>query len=403
MHTHHVIPLHFHRRHWNIEILEYYVYQILYQIALATFNLFFPIYLIQIGYSLWEIAMWYVMNQIGFVLFTPFAGKVVHKIGMKRAMMTKLPCLAIYYYCIRFLTGNFGVDWPFALALLLFRSFKAFGDFGEDLFFVKYILKKSEGAMIAWVKIVLVLAGVLAPLLGGLITYVWGFDALFMLGVILTLVAAIPLFLTPEKHFSVDYTPEDVVDFSFKKIEKSYIVAEAGRILPDTLMWILWPVFLYTVVQSTVDLGVVLSLSAFVSILFAYSIGKRIDSKHKPRSLLKKGVHTATGCFFLRSLSLHPLLIGIIDAFAGALRPLLEVPYEYYQYHLVKTSKHPVELLNVKRYIMECFYLLGASLLTLIAFLVGEPSIVFFVVIFAAASFLILFMQRMANVRNGNE
>jgi hypothetical protein len=394
----HHLGYHFHRHHWNIEVVEYYAYQTLYQIAYATLSLYLPIYLLNLGYALREVVLWFVINELWFVLFTPFSGRIIQALGLKRSIALKLPALALFFFFVQRLSGDFRMDLPFLAAILAMRAFaKSPADMAEDLFYAKYVLKKAEGKIIASVKILMVAAGIASPLVGGVITYFFGFDALFTSGLILILISAIPLFLTPDRHFRCSYTSVDITRFPLRKLKRSYLVAEIAAGLPDTLMWIMWPLFMYFVVKNTADIGALVSGSMLLSIVVSYYIGKRVDERD-PRGLLKTGVRSSTGFFLLRALALHPLGIALIDACSQIMGPFLDIPYTYYMYRYIKRQPNQLEIVNVKQFVGEVICFAGTLLILGLVWLVPNPGAGTFIALFVGFSLLLPFMGRIAEL-----
>ena len=396
----HHLPFHFHAHHWDMEVFEYYLFKALYTIAHATLNLFIPIFLISNGYSLWEVVIWCIINQIWTIAGLPFSGAIINKIGVKHTIALNIPFMALFYIGIQHLSGDFQQDFFFIWLILFSRCiFKGSFQVADDIFMTKHLLKKKKsGKNLAILKIILVSAGIIAPLAGGLVTYFWGFDAIFTSGLVVIFLAGIPLFFTPDEHFKIDYKGTDIFSFTFSKVDKNFIIAEAGRVFPDTLMWILWPIFLYLVIENTANLGAIVSASAFISMVIAFYIGKKVDQK-EPEKLLKKATQGAAGVFFLRAFALNPLVVGIIDIANKVLDPILEIPYNFYVYRMIKNHPNPIEMANVKQLIAESLYMFGTLILFVLTYFFTEPSIVLFMIIFGSFAIFYLLMQHIIRVK----
>ena len=394
----HHIPFHFHSHHWNMEIVEYYIFQTIFNLGHTMANLFIPIYLHSIGYSLWETALFFLFLQFWFVFILPFAGTAINKLGIKNSILFALFFLFLHALIFPLLSGNFLSDIPLMMLMLFLRGIKGFYGTANDIFLAKHILKKSKGKMLAWVKIVLVLVGILSPLIAGLFIHYYGFESMFYFVSFLYLLSGVPLIMVRNEHFKVEYKAKNILSFSFHKVPKSYLISEAGRIFPDAIMLIMWPLFLFFVLQDTADLGMLVSASAGISMMTSLYIGKKIDSQKSEEKLLKRGVKLITASFFTRAIFLNPLAIAFIDTLNKVIAPIVEIPYQYYVYNMIKKHKNVIEMANVKQFIEEGMYFLAAIPLCIISYFLTEPSALLFMCLFGASSFLLLFMQKITKV-----
>jgi len=396
----HFIPFHFHFHHWDVNILEFYVFQTLLNISLSIITLFVPIYLISdLGYSIQAVLLFYLLYEIGFIFFVPFSGKAVHFLGVKKTIALQLPFLALYYIVLQNLSGNFAADlWLLVPVLLVRAFFRSNANVGVDVFMAKHVLKKKAGKMLAWLRILMIISTIISPLVGGLITYYYGFDSLFWFAIGLCILSGIPLLLTPDEHFDIKYKPQELFSFLTHKVDKHYIVSEAGNILPDTLMWIMWPLFLFFAIKNTVNMGLLVSASALVSIGVAFYIGKKIANT-KPEGLIRNGVRASSVFFFLRAVSINPVFIAFIDACNKIVEPIFRIPYQRKAYRLVMYHRDQIKMANVRQLIRELYYTVGIILLLLYVVAVPEMTPMAFVLLFVFFSFIHLLMQYINSVK----
>ena len=402
---HHHLPFHFHHHHWNMEIVEFYIFQTLFNIANSMVNLFLPIFLLTqvggTGYPLWGVMLWFVILEFWCIVANPFSGKIVEYLGPKHAMFFSLPFMAFYYYALRFLTGDFWIDCWFIFLILGIRCIPRMGyNTALDIFMAHHVLKKKKnaGKMLALLRIIMVLAAVSAPLIGGFVAFFFSFDVVFNVGIALVVLSGIPLLLTPDEHFKLKYKPQDVFSFALHKVPHPYVMAETGRVFSDVLMWIVWPLFLYFIVQNTADLGVLVSASAFISMIVAYFVGKKVDAG-KPEKLIKRGVPVGGGAFLFRALSSNPVTICVVDAIHKIVEPVYRIPYDRFAYKLVRHSGDQIEMANVKQFISEWFYFICTVFLFIIVLFYPEPSKELFVSLFVIFSFIMLLMTKITKLK----
>ncbi len=386
--------------HWDMNIVEFYAYQTLLKIAQSMTNLFVPIYLFSdLGYSLPQVVLFFVVLQLGFSLIIPFAGYVIHFLGIKKTIAASLPMLVIYFMSLKYLTGDFVSDMLFMTPILFLRAgLKGSGQVATDVFMAKHVLKKNTAKMLAMLKILMVTASILAPLIGGWVSYIYGFDMLFWIAIGLVLASGIPLFLTPDEHFPPKYEAHDILDFVKDEADRNYLVAEFGNIFTDVIMWIMWPLFLFFAIQSTAGMGTLVTISATLSMGMAYFIGQKINGKDA-KLLMKNGIRGAATLFFFRAISLNPFIIGIIDAANKILDPIYRIPYDRAAYRVIIAHKNQIKMANIKQFISENYYTFSTFILLMVTLIVPEQSTNFFIGLFAFSAIIMLIMQRMACIK----
>ena len=148
-----------------------------------------------------------------FVFFVPFSSKVISKIGLKHTIALYLPFMPIFLFLLQKLNGSFLESLWLIILLLLIRNIpKAFNETADIIFVSKNILNKNhEGTSLAKLRIVIIVANLLAPLIGGAIAFFFGFNYLFNITALLFILAPIPLFLAKDKYFKFNMSAKDLI------------------------------------------------------------------------------------------------------------------------------------------------------------------------------------------------
>jgi len=406
MQTIHSIENHFlYHKKWNPEVVEYYVYRILSGISHTLAQIFIPVYMYaELGYSLFEITLFWTMSQVIFVLAIPFSGKVIEKLGVKRSIALHIPFMIVFWYGLRFLQPGFFDNIGLLMLLIFVRAIpKSVKGAAETVFIVKNILnKKNYGAPLAKLSIVVITAALLAPLVGGAIAYFIGFDMLFNAAIVILIISAIPFFLTKDRYFHVEMNPKQIWHFTLHKVSKDFFLAEFGRWFSNSAIWLLWPLFLYIVLANILELGLLVTVSGIVSMSIAHYIGKYVD-RSDVKKLLKQSVKIATGMFYFRTLFANPFLIGVTDVVNRLFEPVLIVPYQKFLFKYINSFKDFVDAAVAKNMIVELASLTAFALMAVVFFVLGKLQIpettpMIFILLFAVFGMPILLMSRITNI-----
>ena len=401
MHTSHNIHKHvlfFHS--FNPEVMEYYVYKILSRVATSMANLAIPLFLfIELGYSVVEVILFYVILQLFFVLVAPFSSKIIERIGVKHAIALHIPFMAFFWFGLRFLSPGFWPNLGLVFVLLFFRSVpRVCREPAENFFIARNIMHKDDhGSTMANIRIVFILAGVLAPVATAIIAFFFGFDLVFNAAILLLFLSAVPLFLTHDKHFKAKFSRKKLFWFSFRGMTKNFWLAEFGRIIPDVAMWFLWPVFLFIALSNLLDVGLLLTLSAVIAIAFSHYLGKKLDKKSLHKFFNGTVVMSAV-LFMLRAISLNPLVIAVVNILNTITGPALLVPYEKYAFDFMTSCDNLLEAVCARSIIIEYAYF-AAILIVLGVFSAAsmffeQTSAFPFIAVFVISGILMLLMSR---------
>jgi len=279
---------------------------------------------------------------------------------------------------------------------------RAFYNTSEMIFISKNVLlKKHYGSRISQIKIMLIFASLLAPLIGGLITYFFGFDMLFNAGIIIALLSGIALLLTPDKHFKVRFSPGEVCSYSFNHLPRSLKIAEIGRVSPELVLWVLWPIFLYITLENTASLGLLVFISSSLAMIVAHQIGKWSDKKN-PKKILNYCTKISAIVYFIRVVFINPFLIGFTDTINRILFPMVRIPYDKFIYQYITKSRNFVQKTTAYLFYSEIIWTIIFIILALIFKILEiynfDDNYFTFLIIFIIFGLPILLMQKIAEI-----
>jgi MFS family permease len=405
----HHIDFHGHCSHeWNPKIIQYYIYKFLRQIGVTLLTLFIPVFLFtEVGYSLFQISIFFTINQLYFVLFGAFSGKIIEKIGLKHALALHIPGFILFTYMVQFLSSNFMSDIWYILLILAVRSIPAASMVAADtLFIAKNIVhnKKSMGSSLSKVKSIMILATILTPFIGGVVTNIYGFQVLFIVAIVILFLSVIPLIITKDQYFKVNTPPQKIIDYTIKHLPKNFVLAEMGKWIPYSLIWLMWPIFIYIIVEDVYKVGAVISLSGILALLVSGYIGRRVDKKSS-KGLLRKSINFSALIYFLRVVFPDPIIIMITDAANKIIEPLVSIPYQKYYFDFIRSNKNMIRVSVAGNLVLQAMFTIGFvifsiyfGVLELMNIAVGYVQ---FLILFSLMGVLVIFMNKISNVGKG--
>jgi MFS family permease len=125
-------------------------------------------------------------------------------------------------------------------------------------------------------------AAFIGPMLGGVLIDTAGFFSVFLIAAISLFVAVFFLFLSPEVKTPYHFTWKCIFNRHSTKLALFY----ASRGMIDSATKVVWPLFIFFILESYTSLGVTQSLVAVGSIILIYLSGKWED-KHSKRTVVR--------------------------------------------------------------------------------------------------------------------
>lgn len=324
--THYLVHDFFKKKEFN----EIYISVFIMTFAESLIEIFIPIYLFQLGYSIPIIIFFYFLVSLFFIIFSLYGANIVSKIGVKHSILISIPFLAVYYIALNYIIfSNFIF---FALpALLAIRMI--FYNFGFHLNYIKHSDKEKRGKELSTIGILTTLSTATAPILASIIIIKFGFDMLFLVGIILLIIGTIPLFLTKDTYERININTKKTISYIFDKKSLPRAMSFTGYAIESIIDRIIWPIFLIILLLTVEKVGTVVSFSLLSSILVFYLIGKLTDKQNKTK-LIKIGTFFYFFGWIGRLLVYNQFTVLLVDSYKNVSSKILQLPWSAKSYDI---------------------------------------------------------------------
>ncbi len=314
---HRVSVLHFLK---NRELDELYATVAIRSFALAMINIFVPIYLLELNYTLQDVFIFYTVLSATHALFAIPAARISSKFGFKHAIFFSTLFIVPFYvllYSLEFLSLH-----PMFLATLSGISSSLFW-VGYHSDFAKFSDKKYRGEEIGLANIISFIFNVAGPLVGGLMLVFFGFSFLFAFVSLLLVLSVVPLFLSKDVHEPLNFSIRQI--FSDQKAGE--YVAFIGLGIEGAVAFVIWPMFIFIfVLKNFAVLGFIVSLSLVFSLIATLLIARFSDINRK---LVLKVGSVASAITWLPKIFVRDILqLFFIDSLYGAARSAVSIPLD---------------------------------------------------------------------------
>lgn len=366
----------------NRELNELYLSYAIYNFASALITIFVPIYFYGLGYSLIKIILFFVLMSASAVFFAWPGTLIVSRLGIKKSMFLSIPLTIAYIFGLRFIP-----DLPILFYILpILAGFKnTFFNYSLHWDFLANSRQESRGRQISFLQTVALIGACLAPLAGGLIAGLFGWENLFLAGAVCFLLSLIPLFFSPEIRI--------LPDFGFRRLIRELAPARnwpqkasfAGYAIESTIGGVIWPVFLFLIFAEIELVGYLNALTALLTLMALYLIGRKTDFGNK-----RKIIRWSTG-FYAASLFSRLFINGffsatLVEIFRSLAGHAVHVPWDAYNYQLA-AAKNPLLFIVSRDMVYNLARVIFVPFIALIFFIGFHP----FLIAFALAALFSLF------------
>lgn len=325
-----------HRFFCNKEMNEIYLSVFLMNLAESMISIFVPIYLYTLDYSIVQILVFFLIGHLGNVLFALPVAKVVSKIGAKHAILLSTLFIVIYYlglrglpeYSVLFFILPFGIT---------FRSLLY--NFGFDLNFIDHLNIKRVGRELSLLSNLVIIATVAAPLAAGLIITFFGYGIIFLVGSVILVIAALPLFISKDCHPQIDFNNRGLIKIIFSKASRGMTLSFSGYAIESSIAKTIWPIFLIIILGTAEKVGYVAAISSFIAIAVIAMIGKYIDSAGTKKLL---GIGTILCfCGWLATVFADTAFaVFIINSYRSISEKMMQLPWSSIFYKMINRETY---------------------------------------------------------------
>lgn len=283
----------------NLQML--YGIRVLREVTNNLIFFFIPLFLFQIGpkiaflskfnlndfqKGMITVGMYFIVYRIAFLLFSIPVGKlIVRVIGFKNAFIASRLLAVIVFFLFREGTVTY---WLIFLATFIDgiegsffwpNFYSVFGSNAKD---------RRVGEDLGLLQFLLQFVTMAAPALGGLVVVFLGYDKLFLIGVVLSMMGAIfAVSMSPEK-MTVEPKFKELFSWlkesRFRRLSVSYI----GRYLDNSVL-ALWPLYVFLILEGADKVGYLYSFSLFIAMILSFFIGFYVDHNKSKRPFMISG------------------------------------------------------------------------------------------------------------------
>lgn len=377
--------INFHLPHYFVskirkEIEHLYASTAIGNLAQAMIALFEPIFLYHtVGLSVVEVLLFIGSVYALYVLLIPFGAKIASRFGYAHSIFFSIPFQILFWFSL--IGSQWHIEFLF-VAPILFAIQKSLFWPAWHATMARFADGRQVAREFSVMYSIMSLMQILGPMIGGFLSYYLGATSIFVIGSIIYLCSAIPLFWSEEIFVPKTYKYHDTWKM-YKKIPKQFMgYLGFGE---ELLVMTIWPIFIFIIINNYEDIGALVTIATLVATGLSLIIGIYSDQYGK-RKVLQIG-----GFFYVLSwLARIPVVSGfgafITDAISRTSKSLVFIPLSAMAYERAEST-------HILPYIVgfeQCLSI-GKMLAALLAIIVFAATGSFIALFILAALFSLLF------------
>ncbi len=297
----------------------------LHTFARSMIAIFIPIFFLQIGYSLTEVLIYYLIYNIFDVPLNFVARSLIRKIGARWVIILGSLSSVMFFVGLFYLGTNM---WPLLILIALLSAiYDTFYWVAHLYFFMKCSENDDDVAGdTSWMTIIKQTASFFAPLFGALILIFFSKSSLIILSTIILVLSIIPLFMlegVEDKPIRKQKTFKEF--FHSWSIARDYVIS-SFRAITNTSEGVIWPIFIFMLFANIKSVAILPMIISITTIIFTYFVGK--TAKEKRESIMIVGALVVSLVWVLRLLVENNTFYFISVFLVGLFSILVSIPLD---------------------------------------------------------------------------
>ena len=375
----------FHLPHYFVskirkEIEHLYAATAIGNLSQAIIGLFEPIFLYHVlGLSIIQVLLFIGTVYALYFFFIPLGAKIASRYGYAHSIFFSIPLQILFWFSL--VGSQYHIEYLY-VAPILFAIQKSLFWPAWHSTMARFANGKQVGREFSVMYAIMSLMQILGPLIGGFLSMFLGVTSIFIVGSIIYLCSAIPLFWSKEIFIPHVYQYSDTW-----KLIKKYPARFMGYLGfgEELLVMTIWPIFIFIIIGNYQDVGALVTVATLIATGLSLIIGIYTD-QHSKRTILRIG-----GFFYILSwLARIPVISSfgafITDSISRTAKTLVFIPLSAMTYERAETS-------HILPYIVgfEQTLTLGKVLAAMLGIIVFAATGSFVAIFILAGIFSILF------------
>lgn len=319
-------------------------------VAGGLFAIFLPIFLYELfNNSVAGVAGFYLATFIAHFLFIIIFSPHLNSFGFRKALRLST-FIAVLYYAFLFFLNKDNAYWilPLVVIFIGLWRFLYWTPFNIDL--SKFTNKKDRGKSLGLMEAVMNFSKIITPIFAGFVVMRFDFNVLFIIGVLVFSLSALPLLIIPRTKEKFSWSRVKIIRKTFAKENRAaaaLFFADGAEFVVGSIVW---PIFIFQLLKGNyLEVGAISTFVVAITMVMQLIAGKYSDKgTQKDRIMKYGGIFYALG-WILKIFVVTALHVFVIDAFHKFTQVFYRVPIDTFVCEKGREQKHLVDEFSIFR------------------------------------------------------
>jgi len=315
-------------------------------VAGSAIGIFVPVYILNSGFSLRMVFVYWLIYSAGIPVFFMATAKLCEYRGVRFVFLLRLLFVFLLY-------GSLYLLGQFKFLIFIAPIFKAIEVslmyYPMHFIFIANTendeMSKKISHLFAWPQII----GIIMPLVSTGIAIMFGMKNIFILVFVVYFILIFVYLRFKDHKIQTKFNFNKVLVF-FKKYPK-YIVMEVFENIREDMHGAVWPIFFYFTIAGSLgekigiaSVGTINSVTAFVVLFFTLLMGKLAD-KFDKNKIMKFGFILAALAWINAYFLTNNVYLYLFSIAFSLISTMIELPYQALTYQLAKKDEQSDEFI----------------------------------------------------------
>jgi MFS family permease len=336
-------------------------------IASCLLGLFLPIFLFtKLNYRIEYVFLYFAAGWLLYGLLLPIGAQLLNKIGLRRSLRISVFLDGLYYACLYFVDKDPYLFLTLSMVVITLDRLMFWLPYHTD--FAKFTDQSNRGKEVSLMYATHSFLSIIMPVVAGYIIVKYGFNAIFVMAIIIYLAAGIPYLVLPRTEEKYSWGVWETWKKYFALENRKLVISNMANGAENVVGIIIWPIFIWQILKGDyLEVGAISSLIVLVSIIFQLFAGKYTDLINK-RKILHWGSALYALGWVAKIFVLTAFHIFIIGAYHEFTKIFKDTPFDTLNYEIMAKYGHYVDEYTVLKEIAIQF---GRVLMLILAIAVA--------------------------------
>ncbi len=378
------------------------IHRVILSFAAGLFGIFLPIFLYKaLNENITLLATFYLFSYGLYGVLAPFVMRfIVTRIGMRTSLILGTFLGAVFYGISAFMDHTHNTLLFFTILCIASIAFRLFYwvPYFTDFAILSDADNRAREASLR--ESLMSLANIITPLVAAFIVSTWSFEILFIIGIIVHVAAAIPIFLLPRIKECFTWTIHKTWQELVARKNRAFVGAYIAEGIETSIQIVIWPIVVYLLLHGKyMDIGILSSAVIMLSIIFQLFTGRLTDKLPRRNVLHIGSVFYALG-WIAKLFVTTAFHIFVADLYHRITRIFVNTPFEAITYDFTQRSGHYVDEYSVLREVAEQ---IGRSIFFIIVIILTYFFTINLQILFALAALAALALNALNTMRVARE